>query len=76
MIKIINYKRYEKVGKHLLEITKLVHAWINSEEDKIIMKRKHLYHSICQIENIINIYNNQVRLNTKNKRKSKSLKIT
>jgi hypothetical protein len=32
--KIINYKRYEKVGKHLLEITKLVHAWINSEEDK------------------------------------------
>lgn len=34
------------------------------------MKRKNnLYHNICQIENIINIYNSQVRLNTKNKRK-------
>ena len=33
--KIINYKRYEKIGKHLLEITKLVQAWIkNDEEDK------------------------------------------
>lgn len=34
------------------------------------MKRENnLYHNICQIENIINIYNSQVRLNTKNKRK-------
>ncbi len=34
------------------------------------MKRKNnLYHNTYQIENIMNIYNSQVRLNTKNKRK-------
>ena len=32
--KIITYKKYLKIGKHLVEITKMVFGWINSEKSK------------------------------------------
>ena len=32
--KIINYKKYEIIGNHLLEINKMVNSWILSEKSK------------------------------------------
>lgn len=32
--KIITYKKYLKIGKHLVEITKMIFGWIKNEESK------------------------------------------
>ena len=32
--KLINFKKYENIGNHLLEINKMVNAWIYSEANK------------------------------------------
>lgn len=32
--KLINYKKYENIGNHLLEVNKMVNSWILSEKNK------------------------------------------
>lgn len=31
---IISFKKYSKVGNHLLELTKMIHTWIKNEESR------------------------------------------
>ena len=32
--KLISFKKYENIGKHLLEINKMVNVWMKNEKNK------------------------------------------